>query len=74
MNKEVESICLNGLTNTTKNRGKDSRCPGQDSNPAPPKYSSGALQLHQPARYGGVTPVVLLKHELMKLLVEQSLF
>jgi hypothetical protein len=36
-------ICLEGLRETTKNLGQDSRSPGQDLNPGSPEYEAGEL-------------------------------
>jgi hypothetical protein len=36
-------ICLDVLRNTTKTLSQDSRSPGQDLNPGPPEYETGAL-------------------------------
>lgn len=40
-----------GLRRTTKVFSLDIRCPGRDSNRAPPEYESRRLPLHQPARF-----------------------
>jgi hypothetical protein len=42
-------ICLNGLRKNTVRLSQDIRCPGQDSNGAPPEYESVKLPLRQTA-------------------------
>jgi hypothetical protein len=47
--KNYSGICLEGLKKTMKNLSQDSRSPGQDLNPRPPKYEAGVLTT-QPRR------------------------
>jgi hypothetical protein len=44
-------ICLEGLKKTKDYHSQHIRCPGPDSNQAPPEYESIALLLCQPVRY-----------------------
>jgi hypothetical protein len=52
--KYMPSICIEGLKKTTWNYSQDSRCPGPDTNWAPPKYKPRMLPLFQPVRLVGI--------------------
>jgi hypothetical protein len=44
-------VCLENLRKTMKNLSQDSRSPGQDLDPGPPKYEAGVLTT-RPRRSG----------------------